>query len=115
MKLVIIESPFKGNRGRNVRYALDLMRFCLDRGEAPFASHLLYPQCLDDGDLEQRDRGIEAGLAWGAVAEKTVVGVDLGISEGMYFGIQDADQKGRLVEYVSLTSWRGAIRQRVPL
>ena len=47
-------------------------RRALARGEAPIASHLLYPQVLDDADPFQRQQGIAAGLAWAAVADATV-------------------------------------------
>ena len=62
-------------------------------------SHLLYPQALDDADPAERALGIEAGLAWGCVAEATVVYADLGISEGMQQGIERAHREGRTVEY----------------
>jgi hypothetical protein len=66
--LVIIESPLAGDFERNIRYARWCMFDCLMRGEAPFASHLLYPQCLDDRDPGHRKLGIEAGFAWGELA-----------------------------------------------
>lgn len=37
----------------------------LDRGEAPYASHLLYTQMLDDTIPAERELGIKAGFAWG--------------------------------------------------
>lgn len=46
--------------------------------------------------------GIEAGLAIGAFASKTVVYIDRGISPGMQYGIDRAEQEGRPVEYRSL-------------
>ena len=107
MKPVIIESPFKGDRERNLSYARDLLRFCLERGEAPFASHLLYTQCLDDDLPKQRALGIQAGLVWGEKASKSVVGVDLGVSQGMRLGIEHALDLERPVEFVSLLEWRG--------
>jgi hypothetical protein len=80
------------------------MRDCLDRGESPFASHLLYTQwgVLRDGNSIERDRGIRAGMAWGTVAEATVVYTDRGISAGMWFGIDAAERAGRPVEKRSL-------------
>jgi hypothetical protein len=74
MKTVLIESPYAGDVERNERYARDAMRDCLIRGEAPFASHLLYTQVLNDLDLREHVVGIEAGLAWGAKAEPPDVG-----------------------------------------
>lgn len=64
MRLVIIESPYKGDRERNVRYLRACIRDCLRRGEAPFASHRMYTDALDDDIPEERALGIEAGLAW---------------------------------------------------
>lgn len=108
MKLVLIESPLAAPTpelvARNQRYAKALMRYCLYRGWAPYASHLLYAQdgILDDDIPEEREMGIEAGLAWGAKAELTIVGTDLGISKGMERGINRARAEGRLVETVTL-------------
>lgn len=115
--LVILESPFRGegdspNQRKeaeelNKRYARACMRDCLLRREAPFASHLLYtqPGVLDDGDGDERARGIEAGLAWGRCAEKTVVYTDLGISKGMRLGIERAKELGRPCVERTLHNW----------
>lgn len=104
MRLVIIESPYAGDIQANVEYARAAMWDCLSRGEAPWASHLLYTQVgvLDDSDPVQRARGIEAGLLWGKHAEATVVYTDRGISAGMRQGIQRAIAEGRPVEYRTL-------------
>ncbi|MFY9457510.1 MAG: hypothetical protein WAP23_01080 [Candidatus Spechtbacterales bacterium] len=104
LRRVIVESPFAGDVERNLEYARKCMHDCLMRGEAPFASHLLYtqPYILDDEIPEERNLGIQAGLAWGSVAEATVVYTDLGISEGMKRGIARAKSEGRPVEYRSL-------------
>ena len=58
MQRVIIESPYAGDVERNVRYARAAMADCLKRGEAPFASHLLYTQegVLDDDIPGERQR-----------------------------------------------------------
>lgn len=69
MRRVIVESPLSGDFARNQRYARWCMLDCLKRGEAPFASHLLYTQCLDDRKPKQRELGIVAGFAWGEDAE----------------------------------------------
>jgi hypothetical protein len=106
--LVLIESPYKGDNyvqfEQNVAYARACLRDSLLRGEAPFASHLLYTQAgvLDDKVLEERELGIESGLAWGRCADLTAVYTDLGTSEGMKRGIMHARELGRPVEYRSL-------------
>lgn len=51
---VVIESPLKGDYERNTAYARLALRDSLKRGEIPFASHLLYPQTLDDTDEIRR-------------------------------------------------------------
>lgn len=106
MILVILESPFAGDVEHNLAYARACMRDCFGRGEAPFASHLLYTQegCLDDTIPGEREMGIAAGLLWGANAAKTVVYTDRGISRGMRYGIENAHKAGRPVEYRSLGS-----------
>ena len=105
--LVLVESPFAGDRALNRRYLKAAIRDCIDRGEAPFASHMLYTQFLDDDDPDEREAGIECGLAWGRHAETTVVYDDLGISRGMQFGIDRAHAEGRDIRFRTLPGWKG--------
>ena len=65
------------------------------------ASHLLYTQkgILNDNIPAERMLGINAGLEWGKHAVKTVVYTDLGISGGMKFGIENAKDNNRVIEY----------------
>lgn len=101
MKLVIIESPFSGNVSRNLKYARLCLADCLERGEAPFASHLLYTQStvLDDNNPAERMLGINAGFAWAKNAELTAVYEDFGISNGMKLGVQNAIDCKREIDY----------------
>ena len=105
--LVLIESPYAGDVARNERYARACLADSLARGEAPFASHILYtqPGVLDDTDPAERHQGIQAGLAWGANATLTAVYDDLGITEGMRQGIARAEAEGRPVEVRQLAGW----------
>jgi hypothetical protein len=109
MRRVIVESPYAGDIAENVTYARACVRDSLSRGEAPVASHLLYtqPGVLRDEVPEERQWGIDAGLAWGGVAEATVVYTDRGISRGMQYGIQNAERAGRPVEYRSISATDG--------
>lgn len=103
MKLVVIESPLSGDFEKNVRYAkLCIFDALVNHGEAPYASHLLYTQCLDDEVPEQRKLGMEAGFFWGQAATTRVVYTDLGISGGMKAGIAKAVELGQVVEYRTL-------------
>lgn len=99
---VLVESPFAGDVEANVAYLKDCLKDCLERGEAPYASHLFFTQFLDDEIPEERALGIDAGLAWGAAAERTVVYQDRGISRGMKYGIAAAEKAGREIEYRTL-------------
>lgn len=105
MRRVIIESPFAGDIVRNREYLLACMRHSLSVGEAPFASHGLYTQCLDDFIPGDREKGIAAGFSWGEVAEATVVYCDLGLSPGMTQGIDDAVKNHRPLEW----RWLGGV------
>jgi len=106
MRRVILESPYAGEIERNVTYARRCVRDCLQRGEAPIASHLLFtqPGILRDEIAAERALGISAGLAWLSVAEAVVVYVDHGISAGMRAAITKAEQLGIQVEMRKLVT-----------
>lgn len=112
MRLVIVESPYAGDVQENTRYARLCVRDSLSRGEAPIASHLLYtqPGILDDLIPEERQWGIDAGLAWRAVAQASVVYTDRGISKGMEYGMAAATAAGLPVEMRTLRGYRGYLR-----
>jgi hypothetical protein len=109
MRRVIVESPFgKTPAGataeaaeleRNVIYARRCMADSLRRGEAPFLSHLLYPQVLNDKDPEQRIQGIKAGFTWGLAADMVAVYSDYLMTPGMEKGISRATLAGQPIEY----------------
>lgn len=107
-KLVIIESPFRAKgwygRWQNVRYARACLRDSLLRGEAPFASHLLYTQSgvLRDSDELERKLGIESGWDWMKKADLVAVYIDRGISGGMVSGEMLAHILNLPVEYRTL-------------
>jgi hypothetical protein len=101
MNLTILESPYAGDVDKNVSYARLCLRDSLMRGEHPIASHLLYTQegVLDDNIPEERSHGIDSGLAWRTVADQTIVYSDLGITKGMKYGIDKAEEEGITVLY----------------
>lgn len=118
---VIIESPLASPTiegwVQNKKYARACMRDCLERGEAPYASHLLYAQegLLNDDVAEERALGIHAGLVWGKFADKSVVYTDLGISSGMDRGIKRAREENREIEYRTLGFVPEVLPQEVEL
>lgn len=109
---VLVESPYGTNedgtradpatRALNVRYLLACMYDCFMRGEAPFASHGLYPLLLDDGRPEHRTMGMEAGWRWGDAAERSVVYLDRGFTPGVAGGVLRACTEARSVVFRTL-------------
>lgn len=98
-KLVVVESPLRGDYEANIAYARKCLGDCLKKGEAPFASHLLYPGTLDGTVPDQRMLGMTAG--W-AIAEKmnyTVVYLDRGVTQGMILGMQRSRTDDRPVVF----------------
>jgi hypothetical protein len=110
-RVVVIESPFApgrdGDVARNISYARAALRDSLVRGEAPFASHLLYTQdgVLRDDVPEERELGLSAGAHFRMCADRTVVYTDLGISPGMLRAIHHAQDLGHRIEFRKLAGW----------
>jgi hypothetical protein len=107
MKRVVVESPFRGDYALNRAYLLMCLRDCLNRGEAPFASHLFYTEVLDDREPRDRKLGIDAGLEWASQADVIAVYSDLGISMGMKYAIENHVANNRVIEHRSLgPAWK---------
>ena len=83
MKRVVIESPLSGDFSRNKRYALWCAFHCYVCDESAYASHLIFPQFLDDKNPAHREFGITAGYEWAKKANVFAFYTDLGMSEGM--------------------------------
>jgi hypothetical protein len=104
MRLVIIESPYKGDVPRNERYLRACIRDCLKRGESPYASHRMLTDALDDNVPEERKLGIEAGLAWRRAHWRNEEGlvrhvipvfyIDLGFGDGMKLAFTLYEKEG---------------------
>lgn len=101
-KRVVIESPLSGDFARNIRYARLCGLDCIRRKEAPYASHLLLTQFLNDAVPEDRALGMTVGFTWGVAADLVAVYTDLGISGGMRLGISKAEENGIKVEHRTL-------------
>lgn len=115
---VVVETPFRpraepgtpkwhAETVRNREY-LDLALLdSINRGEAPFASHVIYTRVLAE-DPVNRAKGLELGEAWRAVAEATIVYTDIGISEGMKLAVQRARELGQSVICREIQGWKPA-------
>lgn len=88
--VVIVESPFSGDMEANRKYAIRACIDCLNRREVPYASHLFFPQFLNELAPEQRELGLTAGYALWKAATKIVFYCDLGKSNGMLRAIDRA-------------------------
>lgn len=97
MKTVCIESPLAGDFARNIAYARACLRYCLEQGVSPYASHLLLPQVYNDLSPEQREAGIQAGLAMGNQCDERWVFVDFGWSDGMARAINQRGAQARSI------------------
>ena len=82
-KRVVIESPYAGDTRRNLVYAKLAMLDSIYKGEAPFASHILYTALLDDDDKDERALGLRMGAAWAEAADLVAFYIDFGMSVGM--------------------------------
>jgi hypothetical protein len=102
-KLVIVESPYRATAERTLEqhraYLHHAMADSYRRGEAPFASHHLATEVLNDDDVYERALGIRCGLAWGANADLIAVYGDLGISPGMKQAIEAYKSIGKPIEW----------------
>ena len=63
MKLIYVASPYAGDIEQNTEFTKRACRHVMKEGHAFFAPHLLYPQLLDDSNPQERQLGLEMGLA----------------------------------------------------
>ena len=73
-KFVFICSPYRpetlddeereAELAENIRFAKRACYLALDKGYVPMAPHLYFTQFLNDNEAEQREAGLELGLAW---------------------------------------------------
>ncbi len=94
--LVYICSPYAGDFEANKQAARRYCRFAVESGYIPIASHLLYPQFLDDDDPDERNLGIFFGnVLMDKCEELWIFGGKL--SPGMRAELNRAKRKGRRV------------------
>ena len=102
--LVFICSPFSGNEQTNIENARRYCRSAVDRGYAPFAPHLFFPQFMDDAVSEERENGIFMGIIMlTKCAELWVFARSPGggdrISKGMAQEIRKAESRSMPIRY----------------
>lgn len=94
---VYVASKYAGDVEKNTRAAVTYCRRVIDAGYMPIASHLLYPQILNDGDPVERDLGLMFGLALLKLCDE--VWVFGPVSSGMAQEIEEAKRLNKKVSY----------------
>ncbi len=100
---VYVCSPFAGNIERNIQMAIRYCQYVIDKKKQPVASHLLYPQILNDGNEREREMGLAFGLSLLSVCTElwvfeTTPGV---VSPGMKMEIEYAKRHKIPVVFVN--------------
>lgn len=97
--MIYIASPYAGDIAGNTQFAIQCCQFAIQRGYTPVASHLIYPQILDDTIPEQRELGLTLGYhLLAACSEMWVCGER--ISDGMAKEIHHAERLGINIRYI---------------
>lgn len=90
-------SRYAGDVDANVKAAIGYCRLVIDKGYMPVASHLLYPQILNDNDPEERELGLLFGLSLLAVCDEVwVFGT---VSPGVAQEIEEAKRLKKQIRY----------------
>ncbi|MCL2072071.1 MAG: DUF4406 domain-containing protein [Oscillospiraceae bacterium] len=98
MKRIYICSQYAGDIETNVKNARRYCQFVAECGFNPIASHLLYPQFLDDNSPQERQLGLELGLDLLRVCDELWCFGER-ISNGMKDEIAKANEWGIVVRY----------------
>lgn len=99
MKLIYIASPLRGDYEKNIRNAAAYCEKACAVGVLAFAPHLYFTQFYNDTVPEQREKGLEMGLAMLEKCEELWV-MGTHISEGMRGEIARAREFGMPVYMV---------------
>lgn len=94
---VYVASPFSGDTEANTLKAVEYCRMVIDAGYMPLASHLLYPQMLNDKIPAERELGLMFGLALLRMCDE--VWVFGPVSSGMAQEIEEARRLKKKLVY----------------
>lgn len=97
---VYIVSPYAGDVKSNVNNAIRYCRYAINRKKIPVASHLLYPQMLNDNIPEEREIGTLYGLSLLAICDEIWCFGDE-LSPGMEKEIKEAKRLKKRIKYFS--------------
>lgn len=91
MKKIYVASPYAGDIEKNTEFAKDACRFALEQGHAFFCPHLLYPNVLDEHNPNERQLGLDMGIAMLESCDELWCFGDC-ISHGMMMEISEAEK-----------------------
>lgn len=91
MKKIYVASPYAGEIEKNTEFAKDACRFVLEQGHAFFCPHLLYPNVLDEHNPNERQLGLDMGIAMLESCDELWCFGDR-ISHGMMMEISEAEK-----------------------
>ena len=106
-KLVYLATPYAGDVLENIQTAQNACRYAMAQGTVPIAVHLMYPQFLDDGSVEEREAGMQMGIRVLEACDELWLFGDRMSSE-MQRELEAAEQLGIPVQRISgqeLVSW----------
>lgn len=95
---VYIVSPYAGDVEINAKNAITYCRYAISKKKIPIASHLLYPQILDDNNPEEREVGTLYGLSLLAICDEIWCFGDE-LSPGMEKEIKEAKRLKKRIRY----------------
>lgn len=100
---VYVASRYTGDIPANTEAAVRCCRQVIQEGRMPIASHLLYPQMLNDSDPKERELGLDFGLALLACCDEVwVFGKP---SSGMEQEIAEAKRLNKPIQYREVPVW----------
>ena len=95
---VYIVSPYAGDMSENKKKARRYCRFAAKQKKIPFASHLFFPQFLNDNDPTERGIGLQLGISFILHCKEVWVFGDT-ISNGMQAEIDAARRMSKKIRY----------------
>lgn len=100
---IYVVSRYAGDIEANIAAAIRCCQYVIKNGGMPIASHLLYPQMLNDNDPRQREMGLAFGLELLVLCDEVWVFSDeTGLSTGMRAEEAEAKRRGKPIRYYRL-------------
>lgn len=100
---IYVVSRYAGDIEANIAAAIRCCQYVIKNGGTPIASHLLYPQMLNDNDPRQREMGLAFGLELLVLCDEVWVFSDeTGLSTGMRAEEAEAKRRGKPIRYYRL-------------